>query len=245
MSHLSASLKTKSVEIEDVGSITITRRKGSSRISMRIHSDGSVRVTHPWFVSQREVAAFIQSNINWIKEHQQKVSERKIFYQFNQEIKTHNHTISILPSAGEKQKAGVLKDKVVIAIPADSNIESDEVQHFIQTVIARVCRNEAKAFLPARVKELAELHGFVYQSVFVKKLKSKWGSCSSVGNINLNIWLMLLPDYLIDYIILHELAHTREHNHGAGFWKLLDQITSGNARQLDKEMKNKQCGKAL
>ena len=44
---------------------------------------------------------------------------------------------------------------------------------------------------------------------------------------------------------IKELAHTREHNHGAGFWKLLDQITDGNARQLDKEMKNKQCGKAL
>lgn len=241
MSHISALLKTKSVEIEDVGNVIITRRKGSSRISMRIHPDGSVRVTHPWFACQKEVAAFIQSNINWIKEHQQKVSERKIFYQFNQEIKTHKHTITILPSTSEKQKAGVLKDKVVIAIPETSNVESDEVQHFIQTVIARICRNEAKAYLPVRVKELADLHGFTFQTVFIKKLKSKWGSCSSVGNINLNLSLMLLPEHLIDYIILHELAHTREHNHGAGFWKLLNDITNGKARQLDKEMKSKRC----
>jgi predicted metal-dependent hydrolase len=208
---------------------------------MRIHPDGSVRVTHPWFSSQKEVAAFIQLNTNWIKEHQQKVVARKVFYQFNQEIKTHNHTVSILPSTNEKQKAGVLKDKVVIAIPESSNIESDEVQHFIQMVITRICRNEAKAYLPMRVKELATQYGFIYQTVFIKKLKSKWGSCSSVGNINLNLSLMLLPDHLIDYIILHELAHTREHNHGAGFWKLLDEITNGKAHQLDKEMKNKRC----
>jgi predicted metal-dependent hydrolase len=85
---------------------------------------------------------------------------------------------------------------------------------------------------------MAAKHRFAFKAVYIKNLKSKWGSCSSQGNINLNLHLMRLPDHLIDYIILHELCHTRQMNHGPEFWKLLNTITGGKAQQLDKEMKN-------
>ena len=95
---------------------------------------------------------------------------------------------------------------------------------------------EAKLYLPRRVEELAKKHGFTYNKVFVKNLKTKWGSCSSACNINLNIHLMRLPDELIDYIILHELAHTKELNHSRKFWDILHGIY-GDARIIDAEMK--------
>jgi len=230
-------LSTKSFEIEEIGLITVTRRRGSKRISMRIGSDGKVKVNHPWFASQSEVIRFVLSNIDWIKTHQQKVTTRRTIYQFDEEIKTKNHTISILQAETGKIRAGISGGKVVIAIPSSMNIEHDEVQEFIKKVIVRICRKDAKVYLPERVKELAVLYGFKYQQVYIKNLKSKWGSCSSVGNINLNLSLMLQPDHLIDYIILHELAHTKEHNHGAGFWQLLNEITDGKAKELDKEIK--------
>ncbi|WP_373802195.1 M48 metallopeptidase family protein, partial [Bacteroides heparinolyticus] len=57
------------------------------------------------------------------------------------------------------------------------------------------------------------------------------------GNINLSYYLVLLPKHLIDYVLLHELAHTREMNHGERFWALLDKLTEGKAEALRMELK--------
>ncbi|NWF50787.1 MAG: M48 family metallopeptidase [Ignavibacteriaceae bacterium] len=67
-------------------------------------------------------------------------------------------------------------------------------------------------------------------------MKSRWGSYSRKNNINLSIYLMRLPEHLIDYVILHDLVHTVHHNHGAGFWNLLDIVCVG-ARGIYKELR--------
>ena len=87
-----------------------------------------------------------------------------------------------------------------------------------------------------RVRELASKHNFIYNDVSVKSTKTRWGSCSLYNNLNFNIHLMRLPDFLIDYVILHELVHTAERNHGKNFWTLLNYLT-GDAEKLDKEVK--------
>ncbi|RYF82935.1 MAG: M48 family peptidase, partial [Chitinophagaceae bacterium] len=98
-------------------------------------------------------------------------------------------------------------------------------------------RREAKEYLPLRLLQLAKTHGLQYNNVTIKNTRTRWGSCSSTNNINLSLHLMRLPDELCDYVLLHELAHTIEKNHGPGFWKLLDKI-SGDARGLDRQLKN-------
>lgn len=80
---------------------------------------------------------------------------------------------------------------------------------------------EARTRLIRRVAELAGRHGFSYNRVFVRNQKTRWGSCSSANNINLNINLVRLPQELMDYTILHELVHTRVKNHGPRFWEML------------------------
>jgi hypothetical protein len=205
---------------------------------MRIGNDGSIRVSHPWFVSKKEVERFIINNAEWIEIHKNKISKQKKSFSLNQEIKSFSHTIKILPTEKGKVRAGIKNEIVVIAIPETDDINSIEIQDYIRKIIIRICRNEAKLYLPQRVKELAIKHNFNYNQVFVKYLKSKWGSCSSAGNINLNLMLMLQPTHLIDYIILHELSHTIEPNHGKKFWDLLDKITDGKAKELNKEMKS-------
>ena len=97
-------------------------------------------------------------------------------------------------------------------------------------------RAQAKAFLPPRLKELADEHGFTYSRVFIKNNVSNWGSCSSKGNINLNLRLVTLPRSLQDYVMLHELCHLREMNHGPRFHALLESLCPDH-RALEKELK--------
>jgi hypothetical protein len=84
--------------------------------------------------------------------------------------------------------------------------------------------NEADANkrLKDRLYYLANEHGFKYNRASVRNQRTRWGSCSHKNNISLNAKLVLLPKELIDYVILHELVHTRIHNHSKQFWVELD-----------------------
>lgn len=87
-----------------------------------------------------------------------------------------------------------------------------------------------------RLETLAVKFGFTYNKVFIRNQKTRWGSCSSKNNINLNIKLVKLPKELIDYVILHELVHTQIKNHSKNFWAALNKIVE-NAKALNSELK--------
>ena len=94
-----------------------------------------------------------------------------------------------------------------------------------------------QSYLPGRVRELAATHGFQISGMKIRKMKTRWGSCTARNSINLNSWLMMLPDHLVDYVILHELVHTIHRNHSAKFWEALDVITEGSSKRLRKELR--------
>ena len=96
-------------------------------------------------------------------------------------------------------------------------------------------RAEARNKLANRLKELSEKHGFSYNKVFIRNQKTRWGSCSAKNNINLNMKLVRLPDEMIDYVLLHELLHTRIKNHTNGFWTELNKLV-GNAKEKSKRL---------
>ena len=85
-------------------------------------------------------------------------------------------------------------------------------------------RARAKAALPPRLRALADRYGFKYNRVTIKHNTSNWGSCSTKGNINLNLNLMRVPEPLQDYILLHELTHLHHSNHGAEFHDELEHL---------------------
>lgn len=97
-------------------------------------------------------------------------------------------------------------------------------------------RESAKRKLVSRLAELARKHGFTYSKVFIKNQRTRWGSCSSQNNINLNVNLVHLPDELMDYVLLHELVHTKIKNHSRAFWRELDRFV-GDARAKDKQLR--------
>jgi len=98
-------------------------------------------------------------------------------------------------------------------------------------------RSEAHDYIPPRVKLLAKKYGFVFNAIRIKNIRTRWGSCSSRKNLNFSLHLMKLEPHFIDYVILHELAHTVEMNHGPRFWSLLESVYPG-AKAIDRDMKS-------
>ena len=97
----------------------------------------------------------------------------------------------------------------------------------------------ARKVLCRRIGELAQLHNFVYNRISIRKQKTRWGSCSSKDNINLNMNLLHLPSELMDYVLLHELVHTKVKNHSNDFWDELETVVP-NARIIDRKLKEYQ-----
>lgn len=97
-------------------------------------------------------------------------------------------------------------------------------------------RRQAKAELPGRLAVLAARYGFTYNRVTIKHNATNWGSCSSKGNINLNLSIMRLPRVLQDYVLLHELCHLRHQDHGHGFHLLLEHVLTDHlVKTLDQD----------
>lgn len=125
-----------------------------------------------------------------------------------------------------------------IACPEKTNFEDERVQKVLMQLFKKALRHEACRLLPDRLKQLANLHGFNFSDIKITGSRTSWGSCTGRKSINLSYNLMLLPAHLIDYVLLHELCHTKEMNHSTRFWKILDDVTGNKALALRKELKN-------
>lgn len=93
-------------------------------------------------------------------------------------------------------------------------------------------RRQAKSELPPRLSVLAARYGFTYNRVTIKHNATNWGSCSSKGNINLNLNIVRLPRILQDYVLLHELCHLRHLDHGHAFHLLLEHLLTDHLIRL-------------
>jgi predicted metal-dependent hydrolase len=103
-------------------------------------------------------------------------------------------------------------------VPDGSAFSDSVVQTIAQKACVRALRREAEDELPGRTRQIANQHGFKFRSLQIKQLKGRWGSCTHRQEIVLNCYLMQLPWELIDYVILHELVHTKIMAHGPKFW---------------------------
>ena len=120
----------------------------------------------------------------------------------------------------------------IIEAPAGFSEPNVVSQKALRDVLVEVLREEAKILLPQKLSYFSDQYGFHFHKVTIKHNSSNWGSCSRAGNINLNLNLIRLPEPLCDYVILHELCHLKEPNHGPRFHALLERLCLSNIRHL-------------
>lgn len=126
-----------------------------------------------------------------------------------------------------------------VCLPRGFALGAPARQEWANNVLLEVLRLAANEQLPRRLADAARRYGVNYRRLTVRNVRTRWGSCSAAGNINLSLWLMLAPARLVDYVIVHELAHRREMNHGPHFWQEVDRMAGGpgSGRRLEREMR--------
>lgn len=202
----------------EFGEITVRRSHLARQVSLKVAPNGQLRISLPTYAPLLAAKMLIKSSRPRIREllaeHRQGHD-----YTHDQSIgKSHHLIIETQPALTELtiKRSGT---RILVKLPPGTDITTPAIQQRIREVIITALRKEAKSYLPRRLKFLAEKHGFSYQTVKLTHASSRWGSCSSRGTISLNIALMNLPFELLDYVLIHELAHTRQMNHSDAFWR--------------------------
>ncbi len=229
----------KSYSFPGIGPVILRKSARARRVSIRISEKGEVKVVIPSVVSYREGIRFLEKKKDWVRRTLQNIPQNTSSGQALQpgeNVFTRHHKLLLTPADRDGFSAKIQEGITTLFYPSSLSVHDPELKDIVDRLYIETLRAEARRYLPLRVSQLAARHGFVYRKVFLKNMKTRWGSCSAALNINLNIHLMQLPSHLIDYIILHELTHTVHKNHGPGFWEELDRIT-GKARSLDRELK--------
>ena len=225
----------------DLGTIEFTWNERSKHIRVRILSNG-LKVTLAPGSTEKDAMKFINSIRSKLILKQQKLEKglekRNILIDEKSSLQTLTFAVEVKPVSRKNiyfsLKSGTLK----IEFPTGTDCLTAENQQFFWNGISYFMRKEAKRLLPERTKQLATKYGFVFTDIKIQSSKTRWGSCSRAKSINLSLYLMLLPAHLVDYVILHELCHTKEMNHGDKFWKWMDKVTDGKSKELRKDLKN-------
>lgn len=224
----------KHIELAGVGRIALSKRKGAKTIRLSVTSNGQVRVTMPYWVPYEAGAQFARSRAEWL---QAQLEKHTTVLQNGQLIGKMHHLV-LTPSAdASKVTSRVTHAEVRVAYPRDLQRDDPLVQDAAAKAGIRAMRNEAELLLPSRLKGLAMMHGFEYNSVQVKQLRGRWGSCDAHQNIVLNLFLMQLPWDLIDYVLIHELTHTEILRHGPDFWNAMQRVLP-EAKAMRAEMRS-------
>lgn len=227
-------MSTKQIDIPDIGIITLYKRRGNRSLRLSVTSDGEIRVSMPYWLPYKAGEEFAVSKAAWIASQRQPAPAT---LQQGQRIGKAHH-LHFTPSAQATRVITRLKlSQVHITHPLCVPLEHHTVQQAARTAALRALRKEAEQLLPYRLRQIAERDGFTYKSVGIKHLKSRWGSCTSDKDITLNLYLMQLPWHLIDYVIMHELTHTKVMQHGPPFWQELERHAP-HAKKLRKEIGN-------
>ncbi|WP_238413708.1 MULTISPECIES: M48 family metallopeptidase [Alicyclobacillus] len=202
-------------------------KANAKRITLRFHTDGQLlAISHP-SVSQSVVEEVIRKQANWIqKTRSHLLSERDRTYyrlQSGEQIQVcgKNYKFIVQPShQDDPLRLKVDKDEhLTFFIP--EHTQPEELAESARQLLIQWLRKKGSSWSTMRAEIWESRMNVKSTQIRVKEQKTRWGSCSSQGNINLNWRIFLAPLDVIDYVLVHELAHLLEMNHSDAFWRIV------------------------
>ncbi len=208
--------------------------------AIQFNNDGNLVVKTNKLFPQFMITQLLEKHKPWIDKHRHDFEERnnglikKGFVNgdtFN--ILGVDYTLSVQESRLKNTKVELKDNLIVVKLPNDSeqieakSLDSSRLsrpsmtRNNVEVAIEKQLRKAAKEIFVFRVVHFAKLYGFEFNNVAIKEQKSKWGSCSSNGNLNFNWKLIFASQEVLDYVVVHEVCHLKEMNHSSTFWDLV------------------------
>lgn len=202
--------------------IDFVRTRRAKRYILRVRPDGSLRVTIPRGGSRAEALRFVEAHLHWILEERLRLPERRATQRWTDGssilLDGQAVTLRVCRDATGDESTLTLAGRTIAAADGAADL---------RPAIEAVLRTIAQESLPPRVHELAARHGLCVARVSIRNQRTRWGSCSRSGCIALNFRLVQMPPDVRDYILIHELMHLKEQNHGRRFWRLVAEACPG------------------
>lgn len=217
------------------GTIIVARNARARRIVLRACPDG-IRITVPIYANKSDIERAIDECVPKLLQKRPQSMGNVIDKDFR--IESDNFIFCIEEHSADLFQLRYSGISATLLCPTGTCYSDKKMQEWLRKAITTALTRRAKELLPPRLKALAAEKGFVYNSCTVRNVHSRWGSCNAKKNISLSIYLAMLPNELIDYVLLHELCHTVEMNHSDRFWALMDKVTApAKAKDLRKKLK--------
>ena len=218
-----------SINHPQLGLVQLRTRSNVRRQIIKVTQNLVIITVPPGF--EDSVFPLSQDTIEKILQLRGKVVARSGDGQFklDEPIETLTFTVKIVYQTNPRLRiySARLEDGILqISMPVGIDIEDGTAQKAIQRIVLKFLRQEAERVLPEKMEYWSKQCQMPYKSLKIDTAKSRWGCCSSSKDIKLSCYLLLLPERLIDYVIVHELCHTREMNHGPRFKALLHSFFS-------------------
>lgn len=236
-------MQTQYVEDKEFGRVAVDVRTQARHLVARVQKDGTVHVTIPPFTPLASVRKMLDTHRESIRQLRTKSEERRTRVDFNFSVHTDLLSLRIEPMDVPVQMVGDrlyfrvkrTPGETLIRLPRE--LDFDCWQQPLQDFLVEELRWQSRALITPRLQELARKHGFSYNKLTFKKSRTNWGSCSTLGNINISVYLLLVPSRLVDYVLLHELCHTRHQDHSPAFWALVDQVLGSSGKACQRELR--------
>jgi hypothetical protein len=206
-------------------SVAIDRLVRSRRksIAIFVRPDGTVEVRAPLEIPEASIRAFVEKHADWVRKHQKRAQkyappppkryeEREKFLFLGRE-----YPLQIVP----RQRTALTFDGQAFRLARSALPRAEEA-------FTRWYKAQAALVLSLRLSVLAKQHGFKYEKVRITSARTRWGSCSAKGTLSFTWRLVMAPPEVVDYVIVHELAHTKVANHSKEFWALVETIMPGH-----------------
>lgn len=194
--------------------------KKSRSLRISIHSAEKVLVSFPHRTSQRQVQHFVEEHKEWLIIHFQEIHQRRntLGIQTNQ-LLLYGEVKNIVLDFTHTKPVGVqLQGDSLLINPVSKTTRS------INAALTRFLRQEIAQYITEHCHLFSQQMNIVFNKITFRNQSTRWGSCSSQGNLNFNEKLIHAPPAVINYVIIHELAHRKHMNHSPQFWRLVEQF---------------------